>query len=121
MMWTLRAALPKRSPWRRAQFDTLRLRLVKSAARVVELKTRIAIHLPSACPAAPLMRLALERLPRMTPIRCAPRQMSPPDNRNPRTTPRLALPTRSAPIARRAERRRPAETAPSSRPHPSGA
>jgi Transposase DDE domain group 1 len=68
MMWTLRAALPKRSPWRRAQFDTLRLRLVKIAARVVELKTRIAIHLPSACPAAPLMRLALERLPRMTPI-----------------------------------------------------
>lgn len=65
MMWTLRAALPKRSPWRRAQFDTLRLRLVKIAARVVELKTRIAIHLPSA---APLMRLALERLPRMTPI-----------------------------------------------------
>jgi Transposase DDE domain group 1 len=68
MMWTLRAALPKRSPWRRAQFDTLRLRLVKIAARVVELKTRIAVHLPSACPAAPLMRLLLERLPRMTPI-----------------------------------------------------
>ena len=52
-MWTLRAALPKRSPWRRAQFDTLRLTLVKIAARVVEMKTRIAIHLPSACPAAP--------------------------------------------------------------------
>jgi Transposase DDE domain group 1 len=68
MMWSLRAALPRRSPWRRAQFDTLRLRLVKIAARVVELKTRITIHLPSACPAAPLMRLALERLPRMTPI-----------------------------------------------------
>lgn len=68
MMWSLRAALPKRSPWRRAQFDTLRLRLVKIAARVVELKTRIAVHLPSACPTAPLMRLALERLPRMTPV-----------------------------------------------------
>ena len=68
MMWTLRAALPKRSPWRRAQFDTLRLRLVKIAARVVEMKTRIAIHLPSACTAAPIMRLLLERLPRMAPI-----------------------------------------------------
>ena len=68
LMWTLRAALPKRSPWRRAQFDTLRLTLVKIAARVVEMKTRIAIHLPSACPAAPVMRLLLERLPRMTPI-----------------------------------------------------
>ena len=68
LMWTLRAALPKRSPWRRAQFDTLRLRLVKIAARVVEMKTRITVHLPSACPAAPVMRLLLERLPRMAPI-----------------------------------------------------
>ncbi len=25
LMWTLRAALPKRSPWRRAQFDTERM------------------------------------------------------------------------------------------------
>ena len=68
LMWTLRAALPRRSPWRRAQFDTLRLRLIKIAARVVELKTRITLHLPSTCPAAPLMRLLLERLPRMAPI-----------------------------------------------------
>jgi hypothetical protein len=68
LMWTLRAALPKRSPWRRAQFDTLRLRVVKIAARVVEMKTRITLHLPSACPAAPLMRLLLERLPRMAPV-----------------------------------------------------
>ena len=68
LMWTLRAALPRRSPWRRAQFDTLRLRLVKFAARVVEMKTRITIHLPSACPVAPIMRLLLERLPRMAPI-----------------------------------------------------
>ena len=67
-MWTLRAALPKRSPWRRAPFDTLRLRLIKIAARVVELKSRITLHLPSACPAAPLMRLVLTRLPRMAPV-----------------------------------------------------
>jgi hypothetical protein len=67
LMWSLRAALPARSPWRHAQFDTLRLRLIKIAARVVELKTRIAIHLPTACPAAPLIRLLLERLPRMAP------------------------------------------------------
>jgi hypothetical protein len=68
LLWTLRAALPRRSPWRRAQFDTLRLRLIKIAARVVEMKTRITVHLPSACPAAPVMRLLLERLPRMAPI-----------------------------------------------------
>jgi len=68
LLWTLRAALPRRSPWRRAQFDTLRLRLIKIAARVVEMKTRITVHLPSACPVAPVMRLLLERLPRMAPI-----------------------------------------------------
>jgi len=68
LMWTLRAALPARSPWRHAQFDTLRLRLIKIAARIVELKTRITIHLPTTCPAAPLIRLLLERLPRMAPI-----------------------------------------------------
>jgi Transposase DDE domain group 1 len=68
LLWTLRAALPRRSPWRRAQFDTLRLRLIKVAARVVEMKTRITVHLPSACPAAPIMRLLLERLPRMAPV-----------------------------------------------------
>jgi hypothetical protein len=67
-MWTLRTALPKRSPWRRAQFDTIRLRLIKIAARVVEMKTRITVHLPNSCPAAPVLRLLLERLPRMTPI-----------------------------------------------------
>ena len=71
--------LPPRSPWRHAQFDTLRLRLIKIAARVVELKTRITIHLPTACSAAPLMRLLLERLPRMAP-RAAPRKpKQPPD------------------------------------------
>ncbi len=68
LMWTLRAALPRRSPWRRAQVDTLRLRLIKIAARVVEIKTRITVHLPSACLAAPVMRLLFERLPRMAPI-----------------------------------------------------
>jgi hypothetical protein len=68
LMWTLRTALPKRSPWRRAQFDTIRLRLIKIAARVVEMKTRITVHLPNSCPAAPVLRLLLERLLRMTPI-----------------------------------------------------
>ena len=68
LLWTLRAALPKRSPCRRAQFDTLRLLLIKIAARVVEMKTRIILHLPSACPAASVMRVLLERLPRMAPI-----------------------------------------------------
>jgi hypothetical protein len=49
-MWALRKAAPKHSPWRAAQFGTLRLRLIKIAAGVVELKSRIKVYLPTACP-----------------------------------------------------------------------
>ena len=48
LMWTLRAACPKRSRWRRAQFDTLRLNLIRIAATVVEKKTRIIMSLPTS-------------------------------------------------------------------------
>ena len=65
LMWGLRAMMPKRSIWRVAQFDTLRLRLIKIAARVVEMKTQIRLHLPTACPYQPIMRVALSRLPRL--------------------------------------------------------
>ena len=57
--------MPKRSTWRVVQFDTLRLWLVKLATRVVALKTRVMLHLPSACPNTDILRLALERLPRL--------------------------------------------------------
>lgn len=66
LLWSLRSLMPKRSTWRVAQFDTLRLRLVKLATRVVALKTRVMLHLPSACPDHAILRLALERLPRLT-------------------------------------------------------
>ena len=46
------------------QFDTLRLRLIKIAARVVELKRQIKIHLPSSAPDQNIFHLALSRLPR---------------------------------------------------------
>jgi hypothetical protein len=65
LLWSLRSLMPRRSTWRVAQFDTLRLRLVKLATRVVALKTRIMLHLPSACPDKAILRLALERLPRL--------------------------------------------------------
>jgi len=55
--WTLRAACPKRSQWRHAQFDTLRLHLVKLAATIVEKKTRIVMTLPASCPQQSLIRL----------------------------------------------------------------
>jgi len=65
IMWGLRISMPKRSMWRVAQFDTLRLRLIKLAARVVEMKTMIRIHLPTSCPAQHILRHALERIPRL--------------------------------------------------------
>jgi hypothetical protein len=65
LMWSLRSLMPKRSTWRVAQFDTLRLRLIKLATRVVALKRRVMLHLPSACPDKAILRLALERMPRL--------------------------------------------------------
>jgi len=65
LLWSLRALMPKRSPWRVAQFDTLRLRLIKIAARVVELKTMIRLHLPTACPHQAILRVVLGRIPRL--------------------------------------------------------
>jgi len=50
LLHRLRAAAPKRSFWRTAQFDTLRLRLIKLGARVIEKATRIKVVLPAACP-----------------------------------------------------------------------
>lgn len=42
----LRAAAPKRSLWAGAEFNTLRLRLIKIAARVVEGAARTRVWLP---------------------------------------------------------------------------
>jgi hypothetical protein len=56
LMHAMRKAVPKRSPLFRAEFATLRLHLIKIAARVVEGAARIRIALPSACPDAALFR-----------------------------------------------------------------
>jgi hypothetical protein len=47
---TLRGLAPKTSFWRDAQFDTIRLNLIKVAARVTEMVTRIKVALPTAYP-----------------------------------------------------------------------
>jgi hypothetical protein len=65
IMWGLRASMPRRSMWRVAQFDTLRLRLVKIAARIVEMKTMIRVHLPTSCPAQHILYYVLGRIPRL--------------------------------------------------------
>jgi hypothetical protein len=65
LLWSMRRVMPKGSVWRVVQFDTLRLRLVKLAARVVELKTQIKIHLPSSAPEQAIFGMLLDRLPRL--------------------------------------------------------
>lgn len=50
LMWGLRAAMPRRSSFAVAQFDTLRVRLIRIAARVVEMKSQIRLHLLTSCP-----------------------------------------------------------------------
>jgi hypothetical protein len=65
LLWSMRRLMPKRSAWRVVQFDTLRLRLIKLAARVVELKTQIKVHLPSSAPDQAIFAMLLDRLPRL--------------------------------------------------------
>ena len=50
LLHSLRGLAPRTSFWRDAQFDTIRLALIKVAARVTELATRIKVALPSSYP-----------------------------------------------------------------------
>lgn len=64
-MWSFRSLMPRRSRWRGIQFDTLRLRLIKLAARVVIPKQSIRLHLPRSMPDQAILGYALARLPRL--------------------------------------------------------
>jgi len=50
LMLALRGLAPRTSFWRDAQFDTIRLCLIKVAGRVTEMVTRIKLALPTAYP-----------------------------------------------------------------------
>ena len=65
LMWSLRSLTPHRSRWRVAQFDTIRLRLIKLAVRVEVLKTQVRLHLPQAMPDQAIFALLLTRMPRL--------------------------------------------------------
>ena len=56
LMWAVRHAMPATATLRTAEFATIRLRLLKVAARVVETASRIRIAFASACPDAALFR-----------------------------------------------------------------
>jgi hypothetical protein len=64
LMHGVRAAIPQTSPLTTAEFATIRERLIKIGARVIEHIARIRIQLPTSCPERALFRaVALGLLP----------------------------------------------------------
>ena len=62
LMLALRNAIPATHALAKAEFATLRIRLLKIGARIIETASRIRVHLASACPDAQLFRLLAGRL-----------------------------------------------------------
>jgi hypothetical protein len=56
LMWRIQQEIPKAAALATAEFATLRLRLLKVAARVIETATRIRVAFASACPDAAIFR-----------------------------------------------------------------
>jgi hypothetical protein len=67
LLHTLRGLAPKTSFWRNAQFDTIRLALIKVAGRVTEMVTRIKVALPSAYPYRESLTLLAARAIKLPP------------------------------------------------------
>ncbi len=56
LMHAVRSAIPDTNPLAKAEFATIRDRLLKIGARVIEHISRIRIHLPTSCPEQALFR-----------------------------------------------------------------
>ena len=56
LMHAVRAAVPQTDPLAKAEFATIRERLIKIGARVIEHAARIRIQLPTSCPEGALFR-----------------------------------------------------------------
>jgi Transposase DDE domain group 1 len=56
LMLTIRDAIAKPHPLATAEFTTLRMRLLKVAARITETATRVRVAIAAACPDAALLR-----------------------------------------------------------------
>jgi hypothetical protein len=64
LMHLVRSGIPADSPLANAEFSTIRERLIKIGARVIEHVARIRIHLPTSCPEQALFReIALGLMP----------------------------------------------------------
>ncbi len=61
LMWRIQQEIPKAAALAVAEFATLRLRLLKVAARVIESATRIRVAFASACPDAAPSGPSLQR------------------------------------------------------------
>ncbi len=64
---TLRREVLRGTEWATSTIETLRLKLIKVGARVRELKTRIKIELPTACPFQEIIRNSFLLLARLRP------------------------------------------------------
>jgi hypothetical protein len=67
LMLSLRGLAPRNSFWRGAQFDTIRLCLIKVAARVTEMVTRIKVALPTAFPYQPGFTMLARQIAKLPP------------------------------------------------------
>ena len=62
LMLAVRDAIPQTDPLAKAEFATIRERLIKIGARVIEHLARIRIQLPTSCPEGRLFRAVALRL-----------------------------------------------------------
>ena len=67
LLLSLRQAAPKRSRFRTATFETIRRTFLKIAVRVEQLKSRIEIALPTACPQRSMLILLMGRIMAQSP------------------------------------------------------
>ena len=67
LLLLLRGAAPKRSRFRTATFETIRRTFLKIAVRIEQLKSRIKIALPTACPHRQMLALLMGRINAQSP------------------------------------------------------
>ena len=62
LMLAVRDAIPQTDPLTKAEFTTIRERVIKIGARIIEHAARIRIQLPTSCPEGRLFRAVALRL-----------------------------------------------------------
>ena len=62
LLHTYRSELLRGTSMATATFDSIRVKLLKVGARVIELKTKIKVHLPTACPYQDIFAKSLKML-----------------------------------------------------------